>query len=188
MAILFILGALVIAGLFIRAVYQQTVPFSWVWLFVIGGVLGSTWEMGFTYLDMAYEILPGGAPRPDAEGFSFEGNVAVLLLVLVVFCTWDAGIFIAGPLIARRVLRRELFAQFSWAELGILLAWGQVQSFAVEMAAITGGWWAYAPTRTNPQLFPYLDGSITLWPQLVWVLAYLVFYAAALVLAKPKAN
>ncbi|MEM0928721.1 MAG: hypothetical protein AAGI89_05455 [Pseudomonadota bacterium] len=182
----FVLGALLIAGLFAWAVRRGWIPVSWVWLFVIGGLLGCTWEIGFTVFEMAYEILPGGAPRPDRDGFSYEGSIAMGLLVLLVFCTWDAGIFIAGPIIARRVLRRALFARFSWAELGVLLAWGQVQSFAVEMAAIVGGWWAYAPTRFNPELFPFLKASITLWPQLVWTLAYLVFYAVALVLAKPR--
>ncbi|MEO1041418.1 MAG: hypothetical protein AAFX52_03935 [Pseudomonadota bacterium] len=182
---LFVVGALLIAGLFAWALRAAQVPRSWVWLFILGGVLGSTWEIGFTVLDMAYQIEPGGAPLAEGEEFTFDGPLILGLAVLLVFCLWDAGLFIAGAIIARRVLKRELFARFSWPELGILLAWGQAQSFFVEMLAISAGWWAYKPTASNPQLIPYLDGSITLWPQLVWVLAYLVFYGAALVIARP---
>lgn len=186
--LLFPLGAILIAIALAWAVRTGRVPFSWVWLFLLGGLLGSTWEIGFTVTDMAYAVYPGGEPRPETESFEFEGPAIALVLILLIFCTWDAGIFMVGPLMARRVLKRELFARFSWAELGIMLAWGQVQSFAVEMAAIAGGWWAYFPTRSNPELFPFLSGSITLWPQLVWVLAYLVFYAAGLRFAQPKAS
>lgn len=178
--IFFGLGALSIFGVFALAVIRRWVPGFWIWLFVAGALIGATWEFGFTALEMAYEVRPGGLPTSDEEVFEFDGRWIVGAAVLSIFCIWDAGIFLVGPLIARRVLDTDLFSTFRWSELGILLAWGQVQSFAVEMFAISAGWWAYRPSRLNPELFPYAEASITLAPQLVWFLGYLVFYGAAL--------
>ncbi|MEM7741611.1 MAG: hypothetical protein AAF225_12520 [Pseudomonadota bacterium] len=183
---LFVLGALLIIGLFSWTVRQAQAALSWIWLFLIGGLLGATWEIGFTLFDMAHQIEPGGRPLPEGEGWSFEGPLILALVALLVFCVWDAGLFLAGAFVARRVLRREIFIRFSWPELIILLAWGQAQSIVVEMLAISAGWWGYKATVYNPQLFPYQNGSITLWPQLVWVLAYFVFYGAALLISRSQ--
>lgn len=172
---------LLVTGL-LRGWFQR----YWLWLFLIGCALGMVWEIGFTALSMGEPIAPGGAPREGVEDLD-QAPVAVIAMVLIIVCIWDGGLFLAGLGLARVALQRPILRSFSWAELGILQLWGQLQSFVVEMYAIEYGFWAYSPTPANPALFAYREASITLWPQLVWLLAGFVFYAAALSLARRHA-
>lgn len=160
-------------------------------LFLIGCALGCTWEVGFgllgpdrTETPLFVWIHPGGVPLDPQPA---DGGGLGRIIGLVAVCVWDGALFVAGLMIVRRLRPAPTFVRFDLAELGILLAWGQLQSFAVEMIALAGGLWGYLPQWYNPALFPFLDGHITTAPQAVWLLAYPVFYAAALRLTPPAA-
>ncbi|MEM6898227.1 MAG: hypothetical protein AAF583_00440 [Pseudomonadota bacterium] len=187
---IFFLGAIVIVIAFILSVWQKWIPKYWIWLFFVAFLLGSTWEFGFTALEMTYESEPGGTLLEGARTKSTNGHIdldsgfLVGLYGVAIFSIWDAGIFLIGAILVWLIMRRPPFQTFNWSELTILLGWGQFQCFAIEFSAISEGYWAYWATFWNPELFPYQNGSITLWPQLVWVIAYLVFYACALRISK----
>ena len=160
-------------------------------LFFAGCAIGSTWEIGFSLLSMdqlaeplSYAIEPGGARAENidrGEGFAWFHIVIVLPLV----CIWDAGLLLCGIWLSNRAGFRPSFARFRWGELGILMLWGQLQSFAIEMIAIELGIWAYNMTSYNPALFSYGDSQITALPQIVWLIACPVFYLIGL---RSKAN
>lgn len=90
---------------------------------------------------------------------------------------WDGGLFIAGLLLVFRFSASPRMARFSWKELGIMVAWGQAQEFAVETSGTFVNAWTYADGHWwNPVLFEFANGRITLVPQLVWLAASMLYY------------
>jgi hypothetical protein len=104
---------------------------------------------------------------------------------------WDGAIFLAGVRLIDRVCPRPTFARFRWCELAILLAWGQATSLAVEWSSMANDGWKYVTGYWwNPTLFQLGPHVFTLWPQVPWLLAPLVFYAVAVYAAssRPRAK
>jgi hypothetical protein len=93
---------------------------------------------------------------------------------------WDGGLFLLGYWFITIICKGPYFAKFNIRELGILLIYGQISSFMVEMIAVASGGWEYPVTPWNPLLFKFLGGNITLGPQLIWIAAPLAFYFIAL--------
>jgi len=153
-------------------------------LFGLGCALGAVWEIGFGLLGpgatdapLFVWIAPGGVPLDPQP---VDGGGLGHTLGLLAVCAWDGALFVAGLWIVRWLRPAPTFVRFDVRELAILLAWGQAQSFVIEMIAIAGGLWAYLPRWYNPALFPFMEGQITLAPQAVWLLACPIFYMAAL--------
>ncbi len=158
-------------------------------LFAIGCALGATWELGFGLLGPGQTdaplyvwIEPGGIPLDPQPSGGGLGDWIGLTLV----CLWDGALFCAGLALIRWLLPGPHLVRFELRELAVLLIWGQVQSLVVELVAIAAGLWGYLPQWYNPALFPFMQGHITLAPQLVWLLAYPIFYVAALRLAPTR--
>lgn len=187
-----LLGALLliaplVAGAALLFAVRRRLPHRFWLLFALGCALGATWELGFgllgpgeTETPLYVWIEPGGMPldpQPTAEG----GWGSIIGLGLVIL--WDGGLFVAGLGLVRWLLPPPTLTRFDLRELGVLLAWGQLQSLVVEMVAIAAGLWGYLPQWYNPALFPFMYGHITLAPQLVWLIACPIFYVAALRLA-----
>lgn len=147
-------------------------------LFVLGCAVGLAWEIPLSTLDglgvtPIFEFLS----RPP---FPFPVIIASHTL-------WDGALFLAGVALVRRLAPPPHFARFSWRELGVLLAWGQLQELGIELLATGTAGWTYVPAPWNPELFGFRGRSITLVPQLMWLLGAAVFYAAALRLHAPAA-
>ena len=62
----------------------------------------------------------------------------------------------------------------------MLVVWGQAQELCVELGATAAGAWSFTPSWWNPVLFEFMGGDITLAPQLIWLVAPIVFYFGAL--------
>lgn len=178
-----LLGALAILVAISIAIWRGGLP-RWYWrLFLAGAAIGLVWEIAFTFGGMGYPIAPGGAPLPGGEDIADLPLPAIIAIIALV-CIWDGGLFVAGLVLARLLLGAGIERRASWAAFIIMQAWGQAQSFAVEITAINNGMWAYAATPRNPQLFAWGEAQITFWPQAVWVLGYCAFYAATLTTAR----
>ncbi len=148
--------------------------------FWIGCLIGATWEFTFMFLgdDFAYAVNPwpfglSGWPKKLAHSI------------------WDGGLFMTGVLLCRSLLGRESrFLGWDWRELGIMEVWGIGQELLVEYL-FNGRVWNYVPLPWNPVIIPPLPGSATtvgytLIPQLVWVIAPIVFYYLLLKLHRRK--
>ncbi len=74
-----------------------------------------------------------------------------LLLLHVVHCFWDGGLFMLGILL----VRKPYFARL------------RIQELAVELASTGSSGWAFVPHRWNPSMFEFRGSDIKLVPQLV---------------------
>lgn len=141
-------------------------------LFWTGSVLGAVWEG-------ALVLLVPQLTQAPLYSVAVEVPVSPAIHVLS-HSFWDGSLFLAGVLLVERGSEPPHFRTFRWRELGILLAWGQSQSFAVEITAIVTGVWTYHSTPMNPALFQIGGDAVTLGPQFIWLVATIVFYYCCL--------
>jgi len=150
-------------------------------LFWIGAALGLAWEIPIFLLSKltAVPVIFWKTPPP------------VPFLVLMISHTlWDGGLFLAGLWLVRWMCPAPTFARFRWAELAVLLVWGQLTALAVELSSISADAWIYVEGYPwNPTLFRLAGDPITPLIQLVWLAATVAFYVLALRLgATPPSN
>ena len=140
-------------------------------LFWIGCGVGALWEIPFYFIgpylssDPLY-VLKTPTPYP-------------LFLLHFVHCFWDGGLFMIGVWMVKRFCRAPHFERFRFPELAVLLVWGQLQEITVELISTGSSGWAYIPHWWNPSMFRFRGSDITLLPQLIWVVAPVVFYLLA---------
>lgn len=159
--------------LLVYGVYRQgQLTRPQVLLFAIGSLLGVVWEGALVVL----------VPRlTEASLYSVAVEVPVSPVIHVMSHSfWDGGLFLVGVLVVERAIEPPHFQTFRWRELGVLVAWGQIQSLAVEITAVVVGLWMYHPTSLNPALFQIDGGAVTVGPQLIWLVAAIVFYCCCL--------
>ena len=145
-------------------------------LFWIGCGVGALWEIPFYFIGPYFSsdplyVLKTPTPYP-------------LFLLHFVHCFWDGGLFMIGVWLVKRLCRAPHFERFRFQELGVLLVWGQLQEIAVELISTGSSGWAYVPHWWNPAMFRFRASDITLLPQLIWVVAPIVFYVLAIRLRK----
>ena len=94
---------------------------------------------------------------------------------------WDGAIFLVGVWLVRLFCRPPILEGFHWAQLALLVAWGQVTAFLVEFSSgLNGGWVFVEGYLWNPTLFRIGDHPITLLMQLTWFFASIAFYLVAI--------
>lgn len=147
-------------------------------LFWIGCGVGALWEIPFYFIGPYFSsdplyVLKTPTPYP-------------LFLLHFVHCFWDGGLFMIGVWMVKRFCRAPHFERFRFQELAVLLVWGQLQEIAVELISTGSSGWAYVPHWWNPSMFRFRGSDITLLPQLIWVVAPIVFYVLAIRLRKSE--
>ena len=171
-----LLVALAIPLLFVFPYMAHRISrFSWL-LFCIGCAVGALWEIPFYFIGPSFSsdplyVLKTPAPYP-------------LFLLHVMHCFWDGGLLMIGVGLVKKLCRSPHFTQFRFQELAVLLVWGGFQELAVELFSSGSSGWVYVPHWWNPSMFQFQGSDITLLPQLIWVIAPIVFYVLALLLAK----
>lgn len=133
------------------------------WLMVWGFVVGSTWEFAFYFLGDSIHTMKIDWPLPR-----------ITLHLSHTF--WDAGLFIVGFWLCQAILgRADCCTRFRWIELSIMLLWGGAQEFVVELMG-NGVIWEYRVYSWNPEWLRIGDQGYTVLPQLIWVIAPIVYY------------
>jgi hypothetical protein len=140
------------------------------YLFLLGFLIGLIWEVP---LGLAREL-----EIPIAT-FSNSKPLLPFPIHSIIHSLWDGGIFLVGVGCIWLYSRNNFFNGFQWKELLILEVWGQIQSFIIELSSILGGGWEYIPYWWNPCLFSINNHCFTLFPQLIWVFASILFYYLA---------
>jgi len=141
-------------------------------LFWVGALIGMVWEVPIFVLTRHTSIPITAAIRE----FPFHYVVFMISHTL-----WDGAIFLAGVWLLRLFCAPPLLARFRWPELVVLLAWGQVSALLVELSAVLSRSWTFVGDYWwNPTLIEVGGYQITLMMQLLWLVAYLIFYPIAI--------
>jgi hypothetical protein len=93
---------------------------------------------------------------------------------------WDAGLFIIGYWLCLGLLKTATCCtRFRWSELLIMWLWGSGQGILVELMG-NGVIWEYRVHAWNPVWLTLGEQDYTLYPQLIWAIAPVVFYLGLL--------
>ncbi len=144
------------------------------YMFWAGVLIGSTWELGFYFLGPYYSsspiyVLHTPTPFP-------------LIFLPLLHTLWDGGLFLVGVGLVYLICKPPQLTRFRWSELTVMLTWGVLSELVVELVATYSRLWEYQGKWWNPILFKFNDQNITLIPQLVWVVAPIIFYLVSLAL------
>jgi hypothetical protein len=169
------IAAVILIAIVLLFVFKKITKFV-LYLFLLGFAIGLLWEIP---LGLAREL-----EIPIAT-FSGSRPIAPFPIHGIIHSIWDGGIFLIGVGFIRLYSKENYFSNFNIKELIILEIWGQIQSLIIEISSILGGGWEYIPCWWNPCLFWMNGHAFTLFPQLVWFFAAMLFYFIAI---KIKAN
>ena len=134
-----------------------------VWMMAWGFAVGSTWEFAFYFLGDAIHTMHTEWPLP-------------IITLHLSHTFWDAGLFIVGYWLCLRILKTpDCCTGFRWSELTIMLLWGAGQEFVVELMG-NGVIWEYRVFSWNPIWITIGEQGYTVLPQLIWVIAPIVYY------------
>lgn len=146
--------------------------FNWL-LFWLGVLTGFIWEITLTLIDV-YNIA-------DIFFFNLQPPTHYVFIV-VSHSIWDGGLFIIGVVVIYVFLPEPHFNTCKWSELTVLILWGQIQSFIIEIISIESSGWTYNPLWWNPLLFTIHEKPVTLLPQLIWLVGCIIFYYCTVII------
>ena len=147
--------------------FSRRIQARHVWLMVWGFVVGSTWEFAFYFLGDSIHTMRTEWPLP-------------IITLHTSHTFWDAGLFIIGYWLCLVILKTpDCCTRFRWSELSIMLLWGAAQEFIVELMG-NGIIWEYRVYDWNPVWITIGEQGYTVLPQLIWVIAPIVYYLGVL--------
>lgn len=152
-------------------------PIVWK-LFWAGCLIGLTWEIPIYFAGPDFMETPALIYLTE---FPFSR-----LLHPILHSFWDGGLFLIAYWLTLKFCQAPVLSKFRCKELGVMLVWGQVQEFAVELSATQAGAWTFTGQWWNPVLFKSGQGFITLVPQLIWLYGPIIFYVVALKIARSE--
>jgi hypothetical protein len=106
-------------------------------------------------------------------------------VIVITHSLWDGGLFLLGVWFVLKICRTPQLVKFRFQELVILLIWGQLSEFSVELVSTFSNAWEYIEYWWNPVLFTFNGHNITLMSQLIWIIAPIVFYIIAIKIKRP---
>ncbi|MEM0929249.1 MAG: hypothetical protein AAGI89_08150 [Pseudomonadota bacterium] len=142
-------------------------------LFVIGMLIGATWEVplylsGPRFLDNPMWTM--GSPYPMHP-----------LVLPVTHSILDGALFLVGLLLVKIASPGKMFETFSRRDLGLLVAYGLIQAAMIEWVALSAdAGWQYTMTAWNPGLFWVAGKPFTALPLMIWFAAPIAYYFIAL--------
>ena len=144
-------------------------------LFWIGFLLGLCWELPLSIANEISLFPPARFISPVPLPCPFS-----VIMIVITHSFWDGGLFLLGVWFVQLVCKKPCFEKFRGRELGVLIVYGQVSELIVELASTFSNAWEYIVYWWNPRLFIFNENNITLLPQLIWLIASIVFYFFAI--------
>ncbi len=162
----------------VYALYRADKVGRLIWrLFWAGAAIGLTWEIPIFVLSAEgseWATIQWLQPLPL--------HYSIFLLSHTL---WDGALFLVGVWLAQRVCERSWWTRFNTKALLIMLAWGQLSELLVEVSSTSNDGWAFITGYAwNPTLFECNHHPITLFPQLIWLVAPVLYYVVLLGLAR----
>ena len=141
-------------------------------LFIIGICVGFTWEIPFALAGESFHLILVDWPidLPLARNM----NYAFL----------DSLIFLIGIFLCNKILKHDDYLYtFNLKALSIMIVWGSISEFLIDLNC-NGKLWLFLENWYNP-VFVSIDGNdMTLIPQLIWLVAPIIYYLTVLKLIK----
>ncbi len=140
---------------------------SWC-VFWLGAAVGLTWEIPMfigSYETTFFITLETIRPYPYHY-----------LFFMICHTLWDGMLFLIGYRLVLLLSKSPRFDKFNIKELLILIIYGQIQEFIVEIGAVSNSAWTFFVYWWNPALFYVNEYPITLYPQLSWLFGTILFY------------
>jgi hypothetical protein len=161
------------------SLYKTKVVSRYIWrLFWLGFGLGLCWEVPLSVLNAYSKTCPPARfITPLPTHFS---------VLIVEHSFWDGGLFLIGVFLLYLLDRKSWFSKFSLKELLLFMLWGQLSELWVELTSTFNQGWAYNVYWWNPSLFRFNGLDITLLPQLIWLVAPVVYYLVAIKMKRPE--
>lgn len=166
----FSLGIIILVIVSILYLTHRIDRYSW-HLYWVGFFLGLCWELPMSIANEYGEYPPASFITPLPTHF---------MVIVITHSFWDGGLFLVGVWLVRKLCAEPQFVQFKWKELAVLLVWGQLSELTVELLSTFNNAWEFNRYWWNPTLFIFNNHNITLLPQLIWLVAPIVFYIIAL--------
>ena len=144
--------------------------FTW-YLYWIGFAIGLCWEIPLSIADdySPYPPVTYLASAPFPLPFS-------TIAIMITTSLWDGGLFLLGLIFVKILCPEPHYNRFKGKELGVLIVYGQASELMVELISTTSGGWEYNVYWWNPLLFIFNGHNITLLPQLIWLIAPIIYY------------
>ncbi|NOY90146.1 MAG: hypothetical protein GXP55_02975 [Deltaproteobacteria bacterium] len=164
----------------IYALYRAGKLEKLIWsLFWAGAAIGLIWEIPIFVLSAeTSEWATIHWVRPLPLHYS---------IFLVSHTLWDGALFLVGVWLAQRFCDESWWTRFSGRALIIMLVWGQLSELLVEISSTSNDGWAFVRDHAwNPTLFECNHQPITLFPQLVWLAAPVLYYGVLRALARRR--
>ena len=147
-------------------------------LFWLGALIGLTWEIPI-FLMSKLSAMP--------VIFWIREPPVHYVFLMICHTLWDGAIFVVGVWLAVLLCKnRTVLSRFSWAELSVMVLWGQISAFLVEFSSISSEAWEYFQGYWwNPTVLVINGRPITLIIQIAWFFAPIAFYLIALKMQRP---
>lgn len=169
-----IVGILICLIVIILYNMKKIDKFIW-YLFWIGFLLGLCWELPLSIANGISSFPPArfNTPVPLPTPFS-------TIIIIITHSLWDGGLFLLGVGFVHLLCKKPYFEKCKMCEFIILIIYGQVSELIVELSSTLSNAWEYNVYWWNPRLFIFNGHDITLLPQLIWLIAPIIFYFLAI--------
>ncbi|HBS04764.1 MAG TPA: hypothetical protein DEA96_07365, partial [Leptospiraceae bacterium] len=137
-------------------------------VFWLGTGLGALWEFPFN---------AWAAFDTDAIVIYLTEPPLSWPLCALLHSFWDGALFVAGWALVTLIHGRYAFRAFFSAPMVTLLVWSQLQEILVEALSLASGAWMWNVTSWNPALFEIGSLQFTILPQIIWLVAPIIFFA-----------
>ena len=179
---IWIVGVVILLIVYFLYKFNKINKYIW-YLFWLGFFLGLCWELPLSIANEisnfppARFIIPTPLPSPIS-----------MILIIITHSLWDGGLFLLGVWFVNLICKKPIFERFKPSEFIILIIYGQVSELIVELTSTFSNAWEYIEYWWNPTLFLFNGHNITLLPQIIWLVAPIVFYFIALKLKQRLSN
>jgi hypothetical protein len=141
-------------------------------LFIIGVCVGFSWEIPFAFAGESFHLILVDWPidLPLARNM----NYAFL----------DSLIFLIGIFLCNKILKNDDYLYtFNTKALLIMIVWGSISEFLIDLNC-NGKLWLFLENWYNPVFVSINGNNMTLIPQLIWLVAPIIYYLTVLKLMK----
>ena len=137
-------------------------------LFIIGICVGLTWEIPFALAGDSFHLILVDWP------------IDLPLVRNINYAFLDGLIFLIGIFFCNKFLKNDnyLYA-FNKNALLIMIIWGGVSEFLIDLNC-NGKLWLFIDNWYNPVFITINGNNLTILPQIIWLVAPVVYYFSVL--------